>query len=322
MATATGENDNPITEFSRRAANYLVGQHFNEVVNYTLRSEGEQQNWSESVSSMALGLKNPISEDQTQLRHSLLPGILESLKLNQSRKTGATRFFELGRVFREVNGKVVEMISVAFAECSLGRPRSWKLREADDFFTAKNRASLLAGFAGVDIGRFKVAQIVDGSTAWQAGQAAVIDDPRAGILAEFGLMNLERIKALDIEGDIVAGSFSILPERLKAAKRVRFQPFSLYPPSAKDLALVVDQSELANDVVRSIEKIAQKSDSRRLCHGVNLCVRCLRGRGFARRQEKRSGLYGIPLQRTNFEGQGSEYGLREDSKRDSRKDLV
>jgi len=85
---------------------------------------------------MALGLKNPISEDQTQLRHSLLPGILESLKLNQSRKTGATRFFELGRVFREVNGKVVEMISVAFAECSLGRPRSWKLREADDFFTA------------------------------------------------------------------------------------------------------------------------------------------------------------------------------------------
>ena len=72
-ATATGEYDNPITEFSRRAANYLVGQHFNEVVNYTLRSEAEQQNWSDSVSRMALGLKNPISEDQTQLRHSLLP---------------------------------------------------------------------------------------------------------------------------------------------------------------------------------------------------------------------------------------------------------
>ena len=258
-ATATGENDNPITEFSRRAANYLVGQHFNEVVNYTLRSEAEQQNWSDSVSRMALGLKNPISEDQTQLRHSLLPGILESLRLNQSRKTGASRFFELGRVFREVKGKVVEMISVAFAECSLGRPRSWKLREADDFFTAKNRATLLAGFAGIDIGRFKVSQIVDDSTAWQEGQAAVIDDPRAGILAEFGLMNLERIKALDIEGDIVAGSFSILPERLKAAKRVQFQPFSLFPPTAKDLALVVDQSELANDVVRSIDKIAQKA---------------------------------------------------------------
>lgn len=259
VATATGANDHPITEFSRRATNYLVGQHFNEVVNYTLRSESEQRNWSESAAGMALALKNPISEDQTQLRHSLLPGILEALRLNQSRNTGATRFFETGRVFREVNGKTVEMISVAFAECSEGRPRSWKQREVDDFYMAKKRTCLLAGFAGMDILRFGITQITDASTAWQEGQAAIIDDPRAGILAEFGLMNLERIKAMDIQGDIIAGSFCILPERLKAPKRVRFQPFSLFPPSSKDLALVVDQLELASNVVRSVEKIAQKA---------------------------------------------------------------
>jgi len=259
VATATGANDHPITGFSRRATNYLVGQHFNEVVNYTLRSESEQQNWADSVSRMALGLKNPISEDQTQLRHSLLPGILETLHLNQSRKTGATRFFETGRVFREVNGKMVEMISVAFAECSEGRQRSWKERPADDFYAAKNRAIILSGFAGIDITRFGIGQIEDGSTAWQMGQAAIIDDPRAGISAEFGLMNLERIKAMDIQGDVVAGSFCILPERLKTAKRVKFQAFSLFPSSSKDLALVVDQSELASSVVRSVEKIAQKA---------------------------------------------------------------
>jgi len=259
VATATGANDHPITEFSRRATSYLVGQHFNEVVNYTLRSEGEQKQWADSVAGMALALQNPISEDQTQLRHSLLPGVLETLRLNQSRKTGATRFFETGRVFRELKGKTVEMISVAFAECSDGRPRSWNQRETDDFYVAKKRAYILAGFAGMDILRFGMTQVTDGSTAWQEGQAAIIDDPRAGILAEFGLMNLERIKALDIQGDIVAGSFSILPERLKVAKRVRFQPFSLFPPSSKDLALVVDQSELASSVVRSVEKIAQKA---------------------------------------------------------------
>lgn len=259
VATATGANDHPITEYSRRATSYLVGQHFSEVVNYTLRSEGEQRNWSEAVAGMTLDLKNPISEDQTKLRHSLLPGILESLRLNQSRKTGANRFFETGRVFREVNGKIVEMISVAFAECSEGRPRSWKQGKADDFYAAKNRSMILSGFAGIDLSRFGILQIEDGSTAWQSGQAAIIDDPRAGVSAEFGLMNLERIKAMDIQGDIIAGSFCILPERLKLAKRVKFQGFSLFPPSSKDLALVVDRSELASSVVRSVEKIAQKA---------------------------------------------------------------
>lgn len=259
LATATGSIDHPITEFSRRSVNYLVGQHFNEVVTYTLRSEAEQSDWSDSVATMSLGLKNPISEDQTQLRHSLLPGILESLRLNQSRKTGATRFFETGRVFRSVKGKTVEMISVAFLECSEGAARSWKERGKDDFYLAKKRVEILASFAGVNTGRFGIQPVEGSGSAWQEGHAAVIDDPRAGILAEIGLLSLARIKAMDIQGEVIAGSFCILPERIKLAKRVKFQSFSLFPPSSKDLALVVDQSTLANEVIRSVEKFATKA---------------------------------------------------------------
>ncbi len=258
-ATATAENDHPITEFVRRSGSYLVGQHFSETVTYTLRSENEQADWSDAVAAMSLGLKNPISEDQTQLRHSLLPGILESLRLNQSRKTGATRFFETGRVFRESNGKLIEMISVAFLECSEGGARSWNERGNDDFYLAKKRIEILAGYAGIDLGRFRIQPIDGGGTAWQEGHAAIVDDPRAGISAEIGLMNLERIKAMDIQGEIVAGSFCILPERLRAAKRIKFQPFSLFPPSSKDLALVVEKSELASNVVKALSKIATKA---------------------------------------------------------------
>lgn len=258
-ATATTDKDHPITEFVRQSGAYLVGQHFSETVNYTLGSEGEQRDWSDDVAAMSLGLKNPISEDQTQLRHGLLPGILESLRLNQSRKTGATRFFETGRVFRESNGKLIEMISVAFLECSEGGARSWKERGSDDFYLAKKRVEILAGFAGIDLGRFRVQAIEGGETAWQEGHAALVDDPRAGISAEIGLMNLERIKAMDIQGEVVAGAFCILPERLRAAKRIKFQPFSLFPPSSKDLAMVVDQDELASNVVKAVSKIATKA---------------------------------------------------------------
>ncbi len=257
-ATATTRNDSPITEFVRSASGFLVGQNFSEAVNYTLRSQEEQTLWASHVSAKELALKNPISEDQTQLRHSLLPGLLETLKLNQSRNTGATRFFETGRSFREVNGKVVEMISVAFLECSESAFRSWNQVERDDFFSAKKRVEIIAGFAGVDLDRFSIKPVNVNNAAWQEGHCSEIEEPKAGVSVRIGLMNLSRTKEMDIRGEVMAGIFSILPERLRQAKRVKFSPFSLYPASSKDLALVIDQDEQAGNVIKTVSKIASK----------------------------------------------------------------
>ncbi|MEM9158896.1 MAG: hypothetical protein AAGB46_07570, partial [Verrucomicrobiota bacterium] len=259
VATAMARSDNPITVFNRRSSDYLVGQHFCEAVNYTLRSYDEQKNWSSSVSADALALKNPISEDQTQLRHSLIPGLLDALRTNQQRKTGATRFFEVGRTFQEIEGKVLELVSVGFAEASEGEVRSWKARTKDDYYAARKRIETIAGFAGIDLSRYPLKPVQVDTTAWQEEHSAVLDEPRAGVFARIGLMNLNRVKEMDVQGEVIAGMFSILPERLREQKRVKFKPFSLFPPSSKDLALVVNQRELASVVVSAVKKIATKA---------------------------------------------------------------
>lgn len=259
MATAVAKNDHPITEYIRSACSYLVGQDFSETVTYTLRSESETKAWSDVAAGIDLGLKNPISEDQTELRHSLVPGLLEVLKLNQSRKTGATRFFETGRTFSESRGKVVEMVSVAFVVCSEGADRSWKDAVSEDYFSAKRRVEQLAKLAGMDLSKFRIVGVSEEGNSWQAGHAAIIDEPKAGFSAEIGLLNLTKLKELDIEGEVFAGSFNILYERLRDGKRQKFKPFSLFPSSAKDLAIVVDKSESASEVVRAVEKIASKA---------------------------------------------------------------
>lgn len=259
MATAVAKNDHPITEYVRSSRSYLVGQDFSETVTYTLRSESETKAWSDVGAGLDLGLKNPISEDQIQLRHNLIPGLLEVLKLNQSRKTGATRFFETGRTFSESRGKLVEMVSVAFVVCSQGADRSWKEAAPEEYFSAKRRVEQLAKLAGMDLGKFRIVGAAEEGNSWQAGHAAIIDEPKAGFSAEIGLLNLKKIKEMDIEGEVFAGSFSILYERLRDGKRQKFKPFSLFPSSAKDLAIVVDKSEAASEVVRAVEKIASKA---------------------------------------------------------------
>ncbi|MAM90304.1 MAG: phenylalanine--tRNA ligase subunit beta [Opitutaceae bacterium] len=259
VATASAETDHPITEFVRRASSYLVGQDFSEAVNYTLRSNEDQSDWLADGQGAGLSLKNPISEDQTELRFSLLEGLMDTVRLNQSRKTGATRFFETGRVFREVGGKIVELISVAFVESGENAFRSWVEPQSDDFYKAKNRVATIAGFSGFDMSRFRIGVISDDNSVWQGGHAAIISEGKAGLFATMGMLDLKRTRGKDIDGILVAGEFCVLPERLKSPKRPKFQAFSLFPPSSKDLSVLADQAEQAASISAAISKFAAKA---------------------------------------------------------------
>jgi phenylalanyl-tRNA synthetase beta chain len=78
--------------------------------------------------------------------------------------------------------------------------------------------------------------------------------------AAFGLVDLAMVKSLGIEGKIYAGTFAILPEKLASAEaHRRYQPFSLFPPALRDLALVVDQNLLASEVQKTLSKLARNA---------------------------------------------------------------
>jgi len=80
-----------------------------------------------------------------------------------------------------------------------------------------------------------------------------------GFQARFGLMNVPMVRALGIEGRIMAGIFAILPEKLVAGTGPRrYQDFSHFPPVLRDLALVVDAAAPAEEVRRRLEEAARQ----------------------------------------------------------------
>jgi phenylalanyl-tRNA synthetase beta chain len=65
------------------------------------------------------------------------------------------------------------------------------------------------------------------------------------------------LRSLGIEGSVLAGMFTILPERLAAsAPRPRFRDFSLFPAALRDIALVVDRSAPAGEVRAKVAQVA------------------------------------------------------------------
>ena len=251
-------DDDPIVLYNRKVTEYLVGQRFHECVNYTLRPQRELQSWVSQTAAAELALANPFVEDQSHLRPTLVHGLLDTLKLNQSRGVAATRLFETGRVFIERDGANYECVAVAFVIAENPAERSWLKREATDFYAAKRHVETLAAAAGIDLVRQPVQPVTEATRGWQVGQSATVGDMHHGWFTHFGLADLAMVKTLGIEGKVYAGIFAILPEKLVVSGvRHRYQPFSLFPAALRDIALVVDQDLPAAEVQKSLAKIAR-----------------------------------------------------------------
>ncbi len=243
------------------AADLLVGAGFRETLAYSLREEKEVKNWFGRSAVAELALDNPLASDQSHLRSSLLPGLLDALAYNAARNPGDFRFFETGRVFREVDGSIHEAFSVAFVIMERQAEPRWKRREGVDFYTAKGlverilSASRLSGVAAEgDFQAFETSPIwLDGHGAWFG------DLNRDGFQAEAGAFDLSILRDWSLSDPVIAGEALFSPEFLDRPRgEPAFAPFSAYPPSTRDLALVVSGKTSAGQVRSVLEDLSRK----------------------------------------------------------------
>lgn len=255
-------DDAPTVVFTRKVTAYLVGQHFHECVNYTLRPGKELKTWVADAAARELGLLNPFTEDQSHLRPTLILGLLETLKLNQSRGNPVARLFETGRVFLEHLGAVVECVGVGFVLAHHPRHRAWLGRAEPDFYTVKRHMEVLLEEAGLDLSAQPLVPVTAAFRGWQEGHSASAGGLQDGWSARFGLLDLSMVRAGGIEGKVWAGMFAVMPEKLAADRaRRRFQDFSLFPAALRDIALVVEAARAAEDVRGQLLQVARAAAS-------------------------------------------------------------
>ncbi len=240
----------------KRVSEYLCSKGFSEAYNYTLLDGAKLE--KEAGEHDKLKLLNPISSDQTHLRPSIIPGLLEVIKTNQHHGNEGSRYYEWGRVYLENGDQLTECLGIGFAIHENPAERNWKTREASDFYKVKTIITDLLRMAGQRMSDNLVT--LDGIPLYgQKGHFAKgAGLRRGGFEAEFGMIDLKHLKENDIEGTVYAGGLAILPASIeKPVKPYKFQPFSHFPPSYKDLALVVDEAEPAARVLDAMRKTAK-----------------------------------------------------------------
>ena len=272
VARGISTQDHRIYTVNDAVADYLTGENFDEAYLYSLRDPEETMFFFGEESFKMLALDNPLQSDQSHLRPSLIPGLVDVLKLNSARDTGATRFFERGHVYREVKGQMVELISVGFVILADQVSREWRQREVADFYTARTLAGNVLDIAGTAASKLSFKPIED-CKLWQGGQSAYAGDfAKMGFECTAGLLNVATVKERwGIDQPVIAGSILMTPKFFeRKAKRGRHAGISNQPASSKDLALIVDQSVLAGTVENDVAKFAKKATQGFACENVRV----------------------------------------------------
>ncbi len=255
----TDREDDVQGTFGLRAAEFLAARQFAECVHYTLRDSNELPKWQADSNPATLALANPLTSEMGCLRPSLVPGLVEALRRNADHGNGLPRLSECGRIFREDDGKLCELEAVGFVIPAESGERTWKKTPAADFSTVKSLAAQLAThLLGVEPAALDF-QPIGPRPQWQSGQAAESGCwVKNGFQIKCGLVNLGLTKEKGLDGLVFAGELLVRPDYLaKKRARTRFQPFSSFPPSTRDLALVMDEAVSAESVRRDVEAAAK-----------------------------------------------------------------
>ncbi|MEZ0169556.1 phenylalanine--tRNA ligase subunit beta [Microvirga sp. TS319] len=205
-----------------------------------------------------LALANPIASDLSDMRPSLLPGLMKAAQRNADRGFGDVALFEVGQTFASdaPEGQSIKAAAVrrgtARAE---GVGRHWDGgAQSVDAFDAKADVMALLGALGIPAGGL---QIVPGGPAWfHPGRSGTLQFGPKNVIGAFGEVHPKILKALDLKGPLVAFELNLNALPPPKAKPTKMKPKLNLPdfqPLTRDFAFVVGRDVAAGDIMKAAQ---------------------------------------------------------------------
>ena len=227
-------------------ARSLVSRGYQEVITYSFISEKYQNLIDPKAKKITLS--NPISADMSTMRSSLWAGLLQTVESNQRRGHLNARFFEIGLCFDgvEANEQANKIAGVISGE-RFNTQWSDKGREVD-FFDVKADLESLLMLSGNEF-IFEAGE----HPALQKGQSARIlfnnsEVGWIGALSPIVQKTLSLPKCFLFEVDL---------STVLNGKIAKYEAFSAYQQSTRDIALIVDETTAVADLTNAINAMNQ-----------------------------------------------------------------
>lgn len=229
--------DAPIYVFEKEIREGLLNEGLGEWITCDLISPKLAALSQEKPDSLVTVLK-PASSDQSVLRPSLLPSMLDVVKHNIDRGTSSLASFEIGRIHYKNKEGFVEESCAAVLLTGESRPYHWHPKPTRfDFFDLKGIVENVLGSLRIEALHFEVSHRPQFHPKRQA--AILADQTVIGIIGE---LHPGTLRQLDIEQRVLFAEINLHLLFKAQKKSAIFEELPLYPASTRDLTVTVQDS--------------------------------------------------------------------------------
>ncbi|SMC84533.1 phenylalanyl-tRNA synthetase beta subunit [Fulvimarina manganoxydans] len=210
-----------------------------------------------------LRLENPIAADMSDMRPSLIPGLVSALARNAARGYGDVAMFEVAAIYQGDGPEDQKRVAggVRRGTAGLEGPgRNWSGNaQPVGVFDAKADAIAALEAAGAPVDRLMIE--TPASEWYHPGRSGRIKLGPKVVLAEFGELHPKILKALDASGPHAAFEVFLdaIPEPKRKATRTKpVLAISPFQPLRRDFAFVVEDGIEALKLIRAAEGADKK----------------------------------------------------------------
>mgnify|MGYP000982810057 CR=1 FL=1 len=245
----------------RKIGRTLRSLGLNETKSYLFASPDDLSKLGMSEEGRGVPVKviSPLVADQSEMRRSIVPGLLRSIAYNLAHGVSNIAMYELGRVLFGHKDKSQPDEPRYVCGVLVGRPAddTWDAKYlAYDFFDAKGIVEGLLEALRIPKVRFRVAE--PEQYGWlQPGRAAEIlaGSETIGWVGNIHPLSLQNF---DIEVPVIAFEISVASLLRLSQKDLPIVEPPTYPGISIDLAIVVDESVTAEQLVQRLKSAGGK----------------------------------------------------------------
>ena len=234
-------------DYSNKLSSSLVFRGYNEIKSYSFLPKLYQERFVSKKS--IINIQNPISEDKTQMRTSLIPGLVKTYKYNSNRQQSNLKIFEIGKVYERNNKGLIKENNYA-AGLIAGENSDLSLKidsNPMNFFDLKG--DLISMIPDVEFKHSTKCKFLNENV-----QAGIFQNKKQiGFCGE-----VSDLLCIDESIDNKIYAFEILLNFRLFPESVTFMKVSQFPKTKRDLTILVDDKILGKDIIDIITKQSYK----------------------------------------------------------------
>ena len=234
-------------------ANQLCGLGFNEMMANSLTTPdyiGLSQQLEAEQNVMML---NPLSNDLSAMRQSLLFSALEAVAFNNNRRRSDLKLFEFGKTYHKTAEGHLEEKHLTLTLTGNRSNESWiKAQEKSDFFLIKGYVMAILNRLGIEQKTVAIPVVND---IFAEGLALAIGKE---IIVEFGSIKKTVVKHFDIKQEVVYADFNWGKLQKYISNKIKYTDIPKYPEVRRDFALLVDET-IQFEQIFNLAKQTEKS---------------------------------------------------------------